>query len=154
MKNKIERIEFFYYDSERKITIIGANKKMYGSLINPLDFLNSLCESEYRVLDGSKELFKKKSKSKQKIGILVNPEDEEIYFPTHAYENKYCMFINYGQVKKVTLNKNNETTVNFKNGTTLAVATCRRTIYKQLRRCREVLASINRDVLLEKFVEM
>ncbi len=138
----LKSIDYFYNDSLRNQVIIGSDGLLYASAGKTDDLLELLCEANGRNLNGSLMLFSKVNHSHQKSGVLVNPNQQEIYFPTHAAGNPACIWINYGHIFKLTTSPFNECVIHFDSGALLQVHCSRRVIQRQMIRCQRVLKSI------------
>ncbi|MBQ4342443.1 MAG: competence protein ComK [Erysipelotrichaceae bacterium] len=138
----LKGIDYFYNDTLRNQVIIGSGGLLYASSGKAENLLELLCEANGRSLSGSISLFSKVNRSHQKSGVLVNPNQQEIYFPTHAGNNAACIWINYGHINKLTAAPFNECIIHFDSGAMLQVKCSRRVIQRQMKRCLCVLKSL------------
>lgn len=134
-------IDYFYYDELKDIVVLGSRNRLYAKDGDTEDLLNMLCESNGRSLYGSIELFCKCNNAHQKPAVLVNPNVQEIYFPTHAKNNAECIWINYGKIIYFT-SVGNRCMIEFAGGGSIVVNCSRKVIKNQMNRCEHLLKSL------------
>lgn len=139
---KLEGIDFIYDDPKYHHVMIGYQGKLYGVKKSIDEILKILCEANGRDVNGSIELFKRKTDAHQKAAVLVDPMKEEFYFPTHAKDNSMCIWINYGRVKHVTSDDNERSIVVFKSGHMLYLDCSLKVIRRQIKRCQHLLDTL------------
>ena len=115
---------------------------MYGAHQTNETLLSLLCESNGRSVNGSKELFAKVNEAHQKLAVLVNPAKQEIFFPTFAANNKKCIWINYGRIRRIEHYQDHDCLVHFKNDSQLVVHCSVRVVSRQMKRCMKLLDSL------------
>lgn len=140
--NALKGIDYFYNDRIKNQVIIASGGLLYASHGKTNDLLELLCEANGRSLSGSVSLFSKVNNSHQKSGVLVNPYQQEIYFPTHADKNEACIWINYGHISRLSTGQYNECIIVFDSGAALQVKCSKRVIQRQMKRCLCVLKSL------------
>lgn len=140
--NILTGIDFFYENRKNHTAIIGYKGQLYGTEKTVDEILMILCEANGRHVKGSKLLFAKATQGHQKLGVLVNPDKEEIYFPTHAAINNECIWINYGKIESVHPFENGHCRIVFKSGDEVEASCTIRAVKGQMKRCRMVLNSL------------
>ncbi len=135
-------IDYFYYDSDRDVLILGSKGRLYAQKGNDEDLLTMLCEANGRHLQGSIALFQKCNNAHQKAAVLVNPQTQEIYFPTHARSNQDCIWINYGRIEKLRSISGVSCCIEFASGGSICVKCSRKVIRNQMNRCEHLLKSL------------
>ena len=138
----IQGIDFFYYDQTTGLAFLGYDNLLFGSPQSSEELISLLCEANGRTVIGSMELFAKVNQAHQKLAVLVNPSQDEIYFPTHASNNRKCIWVNYGKIQRIEAYQKNQSLVHFKSGTQLVVACSNRVVSKQMKRCANLLNSL------------
>ena len=138
----IQEIDFFYYDQMRELVVLEHESFLLGAHQSSEELLSLLCEANGRTVIGSMELFAKVNQAHQKLAVLVNPSQEEIYFPTHASNNCECIWLNYGKIQRIEVYQKNQCLIHFKSGTQLVVACSNRVVSKQMKRCANLLNSL------------
>ncbi len=138
----IQGIDFFYYDQIRGLVILEHEGFLLGAQQSSEGLLSLLCEANGRTVIGSMELFAKVNQAHQKLAVLVSPSQKEIYFPTHASNNKECIWVNYGRIHRIEVYQKNQCLIHFKSGTQLVVSCSVRVVSKQMKRCAKLLDSL------------
>lgn len=146
-------IEFFYKDHHKNQLVVCYKGKISTSNRSLSSLMDYLCERCGRSVAGSMELYAKFNNAHQKLAVLVNPDRNEIYFPTYAPSNEKCIWINYGQISKVKSDEDHQGIVQFQSGIELETGCSLRVIRRQMKRCEYLLKQLGNPYdALEQFL--
>ena len=107
--------------------------------------IGQMCIAHGSSMEGRREAFRSLTGYRNKIPVLVSERTQYILFPTLSPVHPDCLWVSCNDILDITPAEDGESQVTFLNGRRRKVPFQTRLLRKQMRRCEEFLAALDRQ---------
>lgn len=135
----VGKINFLIYQKKESTLISEELLGVVEIRRNTNQLLEEWCLKDGSTVCGRIKAVKHWLKIEKKVPVLINKENQIIFFPTESSKNLGCVWIAYDKVKKLYSVDAGTSKIVFKDNQELVLTINIRVIKKQMMRCRQFI---------------